>query len=80
MHQQGDARDATGGRFLSSPWASPAGEGIVKLQFSKSRRAYMPVVVKAGLESVLRKAPARIRSKLSGPLLVRDVTLVAERR
>ena len=53
---------------------------LANLRFSMSRRAYMPVVVKAGLESVLRKVPARIRPKLSGPLLVRDVTLVAERR
>lgn len=47
---------------------------------SASRRAYLPARVKSGIESVLRTAPVRIRPKLAGPLLVRDVTLVAERR
>lgn len=46
---------------------------------SGNRRAYMPVQVKSGIEAVLRIAPMKIRPKLAGPLLVRDVTLVAER-
>ena len=45
-----------------------------------NRHAYMPVQVKSGLEVVLRAVPASVRPKLAGPLLVRDVTLVAERR
>ena len=44
-----------------------------------SRRAYMPVRVKAAIEALLRRAPVNVRPKLAGPLLVRDVTLVAER-
>ncbi|SEP21069.1 class I SAM-dependent methyltransferase [Trujillonella endophytica] len=43
------------------------------------RRAYVPVQVKGVLERALRMAPPNLRPRLAGPLLVRDVTLVAER-
>lgn len=45
-----------------------------------NRHAYVPVGVKSLLESLLRRTPAGVRPRLAGPLLVRDVTLVAERR
>ncbi len=53
---------------------------LARLSTGSRRSADMPVRVKSGIESVLRTAPVTVRPKLAGPLLVRDVTLVAERR
>jgi hypothetical protein len=46
---------------------------------SRNRHAYLPVRVKSFLEWALSRAPSGVRTRLAGPLLVRDVTLVAER-
>ena len=47
---------------------------------ANNRYAYLPVRIKSWLESALGVAPPRVRPTLAGPMLVRDVTLVAERR
>jgi SAM-dependent methyltransferase len=69
-------RDA-GFRRVRGP-AVPA-RALARLGRRTRRRAYVPVQVKAGLERALRTAPPKVRPKLAGPMLVRDVTLVAER-
>lgn len=51
---------------------------LVRLGTS-NRRAYSNVRVKAALERVLSLAPRSIAPKIAGALVVRDVTLVAER-
>jgi hypothetical protein len=44
------------------------------------RHAYVPVAVKAIIERPLQAAPPSLRAKLAGPLAVREVMLIAERR
>lgn len=44
------------------------------------RHAYVPVAVKAIIERPLQAAPISVRTKLAGPLSVREVLLIAERK
>lgn len=44
------------------------------------RHAYVPVAVKAIIERPLQAAPQSLRARLAGPLAVREVMLIAERR
>ncbi|MFF2107820.1 class I SAM-dependent methyltransferase [Rhodococcus koreensis] len=53
----------------------------ILIRLGRTRRhAYVPVALKAIIERALQLAPMLIRTKLAGPLSVREVILIAERR
>ncbi|WP_156036185.1 bifunctional 2-polyprenyl-6-hydroxyphenol methylase/3-demethylubiquinol 3-O-methyltransferase UbiG [Blastococcus sp. URHD0036] len=76
--EMGEMLRAAGFRRVRGP-AVPA-RVLARLGPRARRLTYVPVRVKGALEAVLRAAPSTARAALAGPLLVRDVTLVAERR